>query len=127
MRRSLRLGRSLTVLGALVLGVWFVSPSVAGECAPELGVELQHKEQDGAVNHLQFAVSIRATEDCARIHYDLIIEELLPNGQTKRIRKPGFVKLNDGSEDELIEHETELKVLSYEVKLVGCNTCDMID
>jgi hypothetical protein len=104
-----------------------VCPTAAGECTPELGVELQHEDQDGAVTHLKFAVNISVSVDCARIHYDLLIEELLPNGQTKRIRKPGFVKLNDGSEVQLIEHETELKVLSHEVKLVSCSTCDMMD
>jgi len=127
MRETSRVRQWRVVLGALVLGVWLVSPAAAGECTPELGVELQHQEQDGAVTHLQFAVNIRVSEDCARIHYDLLIEELLPNGQTKRIRKPGFVKLDDGSEVELIEHDTELKVLSHEVKLVSCNTCDMTD
>jgi len=123
MRETLRVGRLLTVFGTLFLGVWFVSVSVAGECTAELEVELSHKDEGATVSHLQFAVSVRVTEDCTKIHYDLIIEERLPNGQTKRIRKPRYLKISDGTETEIVEHETELQVLSYEAKLVSCETC----
>jgi hypothetical protein len=125
MHETLRTDRLLIVVGTLLLGVWFVSVSVAGDCTAELEVELSHKDQNGALTHLQFSVNVRTTAECAKIHYDLIVEELLPNGQTKRVRLPRYVKLSDGSEDDIVEHETELTMQSYEVQLVSCDGCEM--
>ena len=42
---------------------------------------------------LEFKVDVSTQADCGKILDDLVIEEQLPNGQTKRIRQPFFPSL----------------------------------
>jgi len=83
--------------------------------------------EQGEVQHLQFSVEVSTSESCAKIEYDLVIDVLLPNGQTKKERLPRFVKLNDGSLTEMVRHEmpSSFELRSYEAKVVSCVKCDL--
>ena len=97
------------------------------ECEAYVNASLETNEQ-GEVTHLQFSVEVSTSESCARIEYDLILEELLPNGQTKKERIPRFVKLNDGDLNEMVRHEmsSSLQLLNHEAKVVSCQTCSIM-
>ena len=84
--------------------------------------------EQGEVKHLQFTVEVSTSENCAKIEYDLVLDELLPNGQTKKERLPRFVKLNDGSLTEMVRHEipASFELRSYEAKVVSCVKCDLM-
>ena len=84
--------------------------------------------EQGEVKHLQFTVEVSTSESCAKIEYDLVLDELLPNGQTKKERLPRFVKLNDGSLTEMVRHEmpSTFELRSYEAKVVSCVKCDLM-
>ena len=62
---------------------------------------------------------------CGKIEYHLVIEEQVTNGEAKTIRLTRFVKIRDGSVTQLVEHRLAEghRMLSYEVKLVGCTVC----
>ena len=93
------------------------------ECSAEVSVTLDR--QDGS--ELQFSVEVSSGENCAHIEYDLVIEEQLPNGQAKRVRKIRQVKLDDGSLTEIVEHTLAEghRMLSYEAKVVECRVCEL--
>jgi len=84
--------------------------------------------EQGEIKHLQFTVEVSTSENCAKIEYDLVLDELLPNGQTKKERLPRFVKLNDGSLTEMVRHEipASFELRSYEAKVVSCVKCDLM-
>ena len=108
----------------------FAAPLGAqSECSAELDAQLIHEEKGMETTHLQFEVEVFYDEgDCVTVHYDLILELLLPDGQVKRVRKPRQVKINDQqSESELIEHRmsSSLSLRSFEAKVVSCDPCDM--
>jgi len=88
---------------------------------------LETNEQ-GQVTHLQFAVEVSTSESCAKIEYDLVLDELMPNGQTKKERLPRFVKLNDGDLNEVVRHEipASFELRSYEAKVVSCVKCEIM-
>lgn len=85
-------------------------------------------DEQGGVKHLQFTVEVSTSENCAKIEYDLVLDELLPNGQTKKERLPRFVKLDDGSLTEMVRHEipASFELRSYEAKVVSCVKCDLM-
>jgi hypothetical protein len=85
-------------------------------------------DEQGGVKHLQFTVEVSTSENCAKIEYDLVIDELLPNGQTKKERLPRFVKLDDGSLTEMVRHEipASFELRSYEAKVVSCVKCEIM-
>ena len=111
----------------LILGL-FAAPAVMSQedCDAFVDASLERNEQ-GEVTHLQFSVEVSTSESCAHIEYDLILEVLLPNGQTKKERIPRLVKLNDGSLNEMVRHEIQssLRLLSHETKVVSCQKCDI--
>ena len=88
---------------------------------------LETSEQD-QTTHLQFSVEISTSESCAKIEYDLVLDELLPNGQTKKERLPRFVKLNDGSLSEMVRHQipSSFELRSSEAKIVSCVKCEVM-
>ena len=112
----------------LVLGLLAAPAALAQEdCEAYVNASLETNEQ-GEVTHLQFSVEVSTSESCARIEYDLILEELLPNGQTKKERIPRFVKLNDGSLNEMVRHEMQssLQLMNHEAKVVSCQKCSVM-
>jgi len=99
--------------------------AVLGEddCTADVRATLEHEEQ----TRLQFSVEVSTSASCAKIEYDLIIEEQTSDGQAKRVRKIRYVKLNDGSLTELVEHKLPPghRMLSYEAKVEKCMPCDL--
>ena len=97
------------------------------DCEADVSVSLARSDADQEVMRYQFQVEISTSEICAEIHYDLVLEIRIPNGQVKTVRKPRIVKLNDSSFEELVEHELPLdqSVLGQEAKLVKCAVCDL--
>jgi hypothetical protein len=101
--------------------------AVFPECEAEFETTLTGEEQHDAFTKLQFSIEVTTAEPCAEIAFDLIIEVQLPNGQTKRVRKPQHVKLSDGKETCLVEHSIshDLKLLEYETQLIDCKKCSL--
>ena len=127
MRRTIGL-LEMSVLFAFVLVA--AAPAQAqdeSDCSADVSVGLDRSDPDQTVMRYQFKVEISTSESCAEIHYDLIIDVELPNGQVKKVRKPRIVKLNDSSLSELVRLEVPIdqKVTGYETRLVRCNTCDL--
>jgi hypothetical protein len=88
------------------------------DCSATAEATLVHEED----SHLQFEVEITTGADRAEIKYDLVIEIELPNGDAKKIKKPGVVKVLQGSETAIVEHKLAdgESMLSYEAKIVDC-------
>jgi len=82
-------------------------------------------EVQGDVKMLSFDVEVSTSESCAEIEYDLILDELLPNGQTKKERIARSVKLNDGAYDEIVKHEIQasLQLSGHAARIVSCKRC----
>ena len=125
--------RMIGLLGMSVLFAFVLvasSPANAqdeGNCSADVSVTLDRSDPDRTVMRYKFKVEISTSESCAEIHYDLILDVQLPNGQVKKVRKPRIVKLNDSSLSELVRHEVPIdqKVTGHEARLVRCNTCDL--
>ena len=102
-------------------------PLLAGaqECLVEITAELQDQQKTDLGIRLRFAVELTSDEDCASATYDLILVELLPNGQWKSVRKTRQVELRAGKASDLVEHEMtpDLKLLEHEVRVVDCARC----
>ena len=85
-------------------------------------------DEEGELKTLQFDVEVSTSESCANIEYDLILDELLPNGQTKSERLPRLVKLNDSGFTEIVRHQipSSVELSSYEAKIVSCQRCSIM-
>ena len=119
--------RSATVvLCFLVLVLAVPAGSVADDCQADAEVRLEHTERGDDVTHFEFKVNVSTQADCGKILYDLVIEEQLPNGQTKKIRKPNLITLHNGSVESVIRHEMpgSHSMVSYEAKIVSCKPCE---
>ena len=97
------------------------------DCDAFAQATLETSEKD-QTTHLQFSVELSTSESCAKIQYDLVLDVLLPNGQTKKERLPRFVKLNDGSLSEMVRHQipSTFELRSYEAKVVSCSKCEVM-
>ena len=85
------------VICLLLLALVVPIASIADDCSAEANARLERTERDSETTHLQFEVEISTQAECGKILWDLVIEEQMPNGQTKRIRKPFLITLHDGS------------------------------
>ena len=114
------------VLCLLVSGLIVPAGILADDCYADASARLEHTSHDGDVTHLQFKVEVSTQADCGKILYDLVIEEQLPNGQTKKIRKPNVITLHNDSIESLIRHQMpgSHELLSYEAKIVSCEPCE---
>ena len=79
-------------MAALMIVSLCLGGSVAAqeECDATVAARLESTEEGMQVTEYRFRVDVEVSNDCAHVEYDLIVEELLPNGQTKKVRKPGF-------------------------------------
>jgi len=116
---------------AFALAVSVISPpdGLAQDNGCEASVQATvDAEEQGDVKMLTFDVEVATPESCAQIEYDLILDELLPNGQTKKERLPRLVKLDDGGYDEIVKHEIQasLELRSYLAKVVSCQRCSVM-
>ena len=127
MRRTIELLGMSVLFAFLLVATAPVQAQDESDCSADVSVSLDRSDPDQQVMRYQFIVEISTTGSCTKIHYDLILEVQLPNGQVKKVRKPRIVKLNDSSFEELVRHEVPIdqKVTGYEAKLVRCNTCDL--
>ena len=85
-------------------------------------------DEQGDIQMLSFHCEVSTTENCAKIEYDLILDELLPNGQTKKERLPRLVDLSDGAYEEIVQHKipASLQLSSYVAKIVSCQRCSIM-
>ena len=129
MDKHLRI-RGLLVVVALATLCVMLSPDGRAQegCEAYVEADLKYTHEGMEVDMYEFQVDVRTDEDCARIHFDLVIEELLPNGHTKKIRKPGFAKLNDGSYSSVMKHRmsADFEMLGFEAKIVSCERCTIM-
>ena len=121
---------SIPLLALFCLSIVPVAAVTTGnECAAEVSVDLTSEEAKDGKILLRFDVELRASSDCSTLSYDLLIEELLPNKQTKIIRLPREVELENGARSETVEHSmtTDLKMLGYDANLVACECAQKKD
>ncbi len=125
-----RQARGLMVFAAVATLCLWLSPDARAQedCSADVSADLKYTQEGTDVTMYEFQVEVSTSEDCARIHYDLVIDEQLPNGQTKKVRKPRMVKLNDGSLSEVVEYRmsSELEMLGFEAKIVSCQRCTIM-
>ena len=126
--RSSRLFKVLSVCGVAAVGLIGAGWTIAEECDASVEATLGTQEEGQNVVMLEFGVDVNVQTDCAHVEFDLIIEELMPNGQTKKIRIPRMVKLNDGSATMVVEHRmpSSHSLRSYEARIVQCQTCEIM-
>jgi hypothetical protein len=102
-------------------------PSLAAprDCDAEITATLQGRHETDQGVKLEFAVELTSNEDCATATYDLILVELLPNGQWKSVRKTRKIQLETGAASDLVEHvmASDLKLLEHEARVVECGGC----
>ena len=121
--------RTYRVVGCFVLGLLISTVGWAdSDCSANARAKLARENVENDFTDLQFDVEVSTGERCAKIVYDLIIEEQLPNGQSKRIRIPRVVKLDDGGLQEMVLHRLSSghRMLEYEAKIHTCQTCDLM-
>ena len=96
------------------------------ECKPAFDVELERRSESEETVRLEFRVDLTTPESCADVGYDLIVEELLPNGQWKSYRLRREIQARGGAGSQLVEHtmSPELKLLGHRVLLVECRLCE---
>ena len=91
-------------------------------CGAELAAEMLDRDEAEGQIRFRFEVRIEANATCSALTYDFMVEEMLPNKQTKTVRKPRQVVLDGGMQTEEIEHSItdDLELLGYAVRLVDC-------
>lgn len=111
---------------SLLLAVAAPARAAAGPdpdgCGADLRTELVERTESEDRVDFRFRVDIVAAPACAELSYDFLVEEMLPNRQTKTERKPRHVTLEEGRRSEIVEHSmsTDLELLGYAVRLVDC-------
>jgi len=102
-------------------------PSLAASqtCDAEISATLQDRQKTDEGVRLEFVVELTSTEECASATYDLILVELLPNGQWKSVRKTRRIELKAGVASDLVDHvmASDLKLLEHEARVVECARC----
>lgn len=111
----------------LALGL-ALTPTLAEECRAEISDEITHKNVSVDRTHLQFEVEVSVQEDCAEIHFEVVLDVTIPNGQHKKVRIPRFIKINDGSQSMMVEHELPKgqTLTGHESRITECSTCDLM-
>ena len=118
---------ALRLAGFLAV-VWMAGQPVLAappQCAAEITAELKSKGEVDDGIRLKFEINMTSKEACANVTYDLILVELLPNGQWKSIRKTHRLELQAGAATDLVEHvmASDLTLLEHEARVVECSPC----
>jgi hypothetical protein len=94
-------------------------------CVAEITSALQGQQETDDGVRMEFVVDLTSKEECASATYDLILVELLPNGQWKSVRKTRRIELKAGVASDLVEHvmASDLKLLEHEARVVECARC----
>jgi hypothetical protein len=112
---------------ALVLLLFAPFPSAAGsDCAAEISATIQGREEvDGGVR-LEFEVELTSQEQCADATFDLVLVEVLPNGQWKSVRLTRRAEIRGGTSVTTVEHviASDLTLLEHEARVVECHPCN---
>ncbi len=126
--RSSRLFKVLSICGVVAVAFIGAGSTIAEECDASAEATLGTQEEGLNVVMLEFGVEVDVQNDCAHVEFDLVVEELMPNGQTKKIRIPRTVKLNDGSSTMVVEHRmpSSHSLQSYEARIVQCQLCEIM-
>jgi hypothetical protein len=121
-------GHRLAVLLLLIYLVGQPALAAAQECVVDITAELQDQQRTDEGIRLIFAVELTSDEVCASATYDLILVELLPNGQWKSVRKTRRVELRPGKASDLVEHlmASDLKLLEHQARVVDCTPCPRV-
>ena len=99
--------------------------AATGECVAEITAELKGQQKvDGGIR-LRFEVELTSKTACISATYDMILVELLPNGQWKSVRLTRRIELTSGAATDLVEHvmASDLKLLEHEARVVECAPC----
>jgi hypothetical protein len=120
---------SVLRLAAVLAIVWMAGqPALAAppECAAEITAELKSKGEVDDGIRLEFDVHVISKEACASVTYDLILVELLPNGQWKSVRATHRLELRAGTATALVQHvmASDLRLLEHEARVVECSPCE---
>jgi hypothetical protein len=125
--RTLGVRLAVLIFATCVAG----QPSLAAakNCDAEISAALQGQQEVDEGVRLEFVVELTSKEDCASATYDLILVELLPNGQWKSVRKTRRIELKAGTASDLVEHvmASDLKLLEHEARVVECARCKSPD
>jgi hypothetical protein len=98
-----------------------------GDCTASAEATLD-TDEEGNIQMLSFHVEVSTSENCAKIEYDLVLDELMPDGQTKKERLPRQVDHSDGSYEEIVQHKipASFQLSSYQAKIVSCQRCSIM-
>jgi len=120
---SLVLAVTVAVVFAPVVAVAAEAPE--GECEARLRVDYVGADDYGDGKKLHFEVEIQSPADCARVEYDLVLEERQPNNQVHRVRKTQITRVRDATLTQLVDHVERpgYEMLHYEVRKVSCTPC----
>ena len=119
-----RVSRAFMLVAAASL-LWLAPGALADDCSATVDGSLTREEPDGAITRLVFKVEIGTKSDCAEIKYDVILEVRQEDGKIEKKKLGRYVKLHDGSMNEIVRHElgTDQSLVSWEVKLDSCTKC----
>jgi len=121
--------RAYQVVGCVLLGLLISTVGWAdSNCSASALAKLARENVEDDFTDLQFDVEVSTGERCAKIVYDLVIEEQLPNGHANQIRIPREVKLDDGSLQEMVRHRLapRHRLLEYEARIHTCEPCNLM-
>jgi len=105
----------------------FLAPAdlVAEGCSAQVDGQLMHEDTTEVRTRYSFKVDVRAEEECAEVHFELIIEEETGT-EVKTNRVFHQVKLHNGSTSQKIDYDipSEHRLVRWEVKMTECKICD---
>ena len=99
---------------------------VESDCNAEMEVKLANRTEAEGTIRLEYEIDVTSDADCAEIRYDLVVNELLPNGQWKSFRRSRSVALRNGTFSDRVVHRmsADLKLLGHRVVVASCLRCD---
>ena len=99
---------------------------VESDCDADIEVELVDRSETDETIRLEYEVDMTSDAACAEVRYDLVVNELLPNGQWKSFRRSRSAALRNRSFSETVVHTmaSDLKLLGHRVVLASCVRCE---
>ena len=117
-------GLLFSVVAAALLLV--PAPTLADECEAEFRTELTNREEDNDSVRLNFKVEVSATEKCAIIVYEFLVNVETPEGEEITHRQEVRVRVTGEPKEEKLMYEMPLghRMVDYEAKQVSCSVCE---
>jgi hypothetical protein len=121
-RRFAALVLALGCVAALHVAVAEEPPE---QCKSDVRVDYVGADDFGDGKKLHFEVEIGSPATCARVEYDLVIEQREPNNQVHRVRLTRVTRVRDGELTQLVDHVVRpgYEMLDYEIRAVSCVPC----